>query len=319
MTTPNGAPGAQQTIVTKTGPGASAPVQPTTPAPAATAAPDPVAEAKKYRDEGQAAWEAAEKKARVNANESRKFASDKTGLGAKLTEYEQLKKYRADQERLDSQAKLNKAAFLESKFGKDWYDQIVQERINGGAPTADTVALEVAKVEERFKGELDKRDQAAAAERAQAEQRSIENELQQFRAEATGFAKANATEYPIFKRLGDEAAIGAQLDAWIRGEHSRTGKVLTFKEAADALESNMLAIAEEALGAEKYRSKLTEKLKPANTSAVGGGPQQRSTEAERRTLSNNLTATTPGQKRPYRTDEQRRADAIAAVDALKRS
>lgn len=325
---------ASQDTVTRVGPGARAPAQaagqaapaPVVPAPVAPA--DPLAEAKKYRDEGAAERAAAEKARRVHAVEARKFADEKKGIGAKLSEYERLVKWEAEQKKLDAQAKLNKSAFLKAKFGDDWYDQVTQERISGGAPTADTVGLEVERAKEELRKEFEEREQKRLETERQTQQAQAQAELRDFHRSAADFAKANLKDFPVLEGLGDEQAIGATLVQRIRAEHDRTtvrdesgaitqrGRVLTMKEAAEAVENDLVAIAERAASAEKYREKLTGKLKPVQSGVVGGAPQLRSTE-ERRTLSNGLTATTPGQKPTYRSDEERRAAAYAAVDRVK--
>lgn len=327
MTTPqNGAPQSQPT---RTGPGATAPAQVAPAAPAVPAA-DPIAEAKRYREEGAAALAAAEKRARIHAVEARKFADEKKGIGAKLSEYDKLTKWKAEQERLDSQAKLNKAAFLEAKFGKDWYDQIVTERMNGGAPTADTVALEVAKIEERFETKLAERDRKAQEAAQQAQQQQVQSELRAFSNEAVDFAKVGVKDFPALEdEFGTPEEIGAALVRVVRMEYDRTtqrdesgnvirpGRVMTLKEAAEGSEKYLVGRAKKLMGRDKYREELTGSAKPAHPVGVEGVPQLRSTDVERRTLSNGLTATTPGQKRIHRSDEERRAAAFAAVDAVK--
>lgn len=298
-----------------------APVKPTAPAPTA---PDPVAAAEKLLAEAKAERAAAEKRSRVNAAEARKFADEKKGIGAKLSEYEQLKKAQA-------QAKLNKAAYLKSLYGDDWYDQIVQERLNGGSPTADTVALEVERVREEFSKKFDEhKSELTKAEQARETQR-IQSELKAFSNSATEFAKANANDYPVFESLGDVSAQGAAIANRIRSEHDRTikrdpetgeviqpGRVMSMKEAADAIEADLLAIAERAVSADKYRARLTDKFKPATVPPSGTPSSQlrRTEPVERRTLSNDLTATTQDRK-PAMTDAERRERANAAYAAIR--
>lgn len=285
-------------------------------------------EAKKLKAEAESARAATEKARRVYAAEQRKFADEKKGIGAKLSEYEQLKKWKADQERVEQQAKLNKSAFLKAKFGEDWYEQIMAEKTNGGAPTADTVALEVARVREEMEQRFEayKAEQEKASKEAQT--RHVQAELKAFTDSARDFAKANVKDYPIFERLGGEQQVAQAIVSRIRAEHDRTsgrdedgnhvpGKVLTFKEAADALESDMIAIAESAH--DKYKTRLTEKFKPATVApAVNGGPQLRRTEVPRRTLSNDLGASTPG-RQPPKSDDERRQRAIDAYNAARKA
>ncbi len=301
--------------------GASSPAQP--PAPPAEA--PEVLEAKRVMSEAEALRASVEKAKRVHAAETKK-------IGAKLSEYEQLKKWKTEQERLESQAKLNKSAYLRAKFGDDWYEQILQEKANGGAPTADTVAYEVERVREEFSKKFEEhtKSQQEAQQRAQEEQ--VQASLRAFGDEAVSFAKANLKDYPIFERLGGEEQVGAAIVARIRAEHDRSlkrdeegrviskGKVLTMKEAADAIEADLIAIAESAVGHDKYKPRLTEKFKPVSTVPRGteapvGGPRLGRTE-ERRTLSNDLTGATPG-RQPPRTDAERRERALAVYNATR--
>lgn len=308
-------------------------VKPNGQPPAAPAAPDPVAEAKKLVADAEAKLAAAEKRARVHAIEARKFADEKKGIGAKLSEYEQLKKRVAEQDRLDAQAKLNKAAFLKAKFGDDWYDQIVAEKMNGGAPTADTVALEVERATEKLRKEFEEREVAREKAQREADATRVQNELRAFQRAAVEFANGAVKDFPILETLGDEEAVGDALVTHIRAEYDRTtkrddegnviapGRVLTMKEAAEAVEARLLSIAERAASVEKYKQKLTAQPKPAQTSTVGA-PQNRSTagqgvpQAERRTLSNDLTGSTTG-RQPATTDDERRRRAIEAFNAAR--
>lgn len=297
---------------------------PTTSAAAAPAAQppkaaDPIAEAKALRDEAQTKLDAAEKRARTHAVEQRKFAMEKSGLGAKLSRLAEVEKTLAERDRLDAQAKLNKSAFLKAKFGDDWYEQVTQERLNGGAPTAETVALAIEQAQEKLRKEL--ADQAEGARKAseQAATKQLDDARASLQQEATTFLETSAKEYPIFDGIAP-TAVAQAIAQHIEGEFNRTGKVLTTKEAADALEAHEVSRAERLAGLDKYRERLTAKLKPALTVPAGQGVPEsgsRSSGSSRRTLSNDLTASTPGQKRQPRNDEERRAAAFAAVDALK--
>lgn len=288
-------------------------------APVPTPAPgDPLTEAKKFRDEAAALKESAEKRARTHEIERRKFADEKKGLGAKLSKLNELEKWKSEQEKLEMNAKLNKAAYLKAKFGDDWYDQVVAERLNGGAPTADTVALAIEQAQENMRKEFAEKAEKERAElqREQAEQ--LQTARTQILGEASAFLEKSAADYPIFEGT-PRPQVAAALAQFIEQEFHRTGKVVTTKEAAEAIEASEIARAERLTGIEKYREKLTAKLKPVNASTAGA-PQvgSRSTGSERRTLSNDLTATTPGPKRTARNDEERREAAFAAFEAARR-
>lgn len=303
-----------------TAPGA-APVAPTAPAKPAvqTSAPPPTtpvvdtaAELAKL-DNARRAIELKERSHVVNV---RKFSDEKKTIGEKLSRYEQFEKLKAN-------AKLNPEPYFKELLGENYYDRMVELRLGGGAPTADTVAAELAKIEERVEKKFQDRDAEREKASAAASKTQLEGARRQLLSEAAEFWTTNEKEYPIFKRLGDGPRISAMLAQRIEAEYNRSerrdpdtgallmaGRILTHKEAADLLESDLLAIAEEAAAHDKYRTKLTAKLAPPKQPPPApGGPNQ-----QRRTLSNDLTGTTPGRTPPV-SDAERRERAIAARNA----
>lgn len=275
----------------------------------------------------EAARQDIQRKERQHVLERRKFSTEreaeKKTWGEKLSRLEALEKAHA-------QAKINPEAFLREVYGDKWYDTVVAAKLNNGIPTADVLASEISKAEER----IEKKFQEREAERAKADAEAIkqrgENARRQLNAEAADFWKANEKDYPIFKRLGDEAAVTKAISQRIESEYYRTekrdeetgellvsGRVLTVKEAADAIESEMLAIAEEAIAHDKYKPKFQEKLAPQKQQqVVSGAPKlQRPENQQRRTLSNDLTGSTPG-RQPPASPEEKRQRAIARFNEL---
>lgn len=290
-------------------PSPTKPVTPTTPA-----TPSPAEQLAKLQSER----DAFEKQRRLHAIDVRKAGEEKKGLGAKLTELGELQKWKANQERLDKTAALNKSAFLESKFGPKWYDEIVEERVNGGAPPAALVATSIEALREEFQAKLDAKDKELEQRTATAKQADEQRVEQEWRGDMANFAKSKLDEYPVLKAVGDERVIGSLVADKIKSEFERTQKMLSPQEALDSVEAQALAIVDAAAGAEKYKSRLTEKLKPATVPASSlNGLRRTEQPAERRTLSNDLTASTPGRV-PPRNDDERRARAIAAAEAATR-
>lgn len=290
-----------------------------TPAPP-TPAPDPISEAKKFRDEGAALRDAAEKRSRVHAIEARKFADEKKGIGAKLTEHGQFQKRLAEIDKKIANAKLDPEPFLREYLGDDYYDRVISLKLNGGAPTAGTVTAAVEAVTEKFEKRLADEREAMLRQQRESEDARVAEELKHYTSQAAEFAKLNAKEYPLVMRNfgGNEQAVANSVMAYIRSEFDKTQKSPTFKEALEKFEEHYVGIAEAAAGVDKYKEKLTGKLKPANTSPVGGVPQGGSRSgSERRTVSNDLTATTPGQRRQPTNDDERRERAFAAYEAAR--
>lgn len=293
---------------------------------AESAKPDPLVEresAIKQREEQLA------KKERVWAAEQKKNADEKKGLGAKLKEYEDLKKWRAAKEEEERLANLNPTEFAKKRWGDNWHQKLTDAHV-GGVPPADLIAAEFSKLRQEIDAKLAERDERQRATTTAAQQASIDESRRIVELECVDYLEASASEYPLFKRFGSPAAVAKALAQRIEqtyyatqkrdeaGNVVRDGRVMTPKEAADALEADLTGIAEEAVSHDKYKSKLQEKLKPATVNGAGAAPggQLRRTEVERRTLSNDLTASTPG-KAPPLSDEDRMKRATAAFNAAR--
>jgi hypothetical protein len=303
--------------VTKTGPAVQTPGKPVTPTPPATAppaAPEAGAELAKLEQ----ARRAIEIKERQHVVERRKFAEEretqKKTLGEKLSRLDAL-------EKREREAQINPEGYLKGVYGEKWFDRIMEAKTNGGVPSAEVLAHEIAKAKEEIRKELTDRDEKSKRSSVEAQRQAEAAARQQLHAEMGDFLKANGKEYPVFKRLGADEHVARLLADRIESEYNRTsrrdetsgkllapGKILTTKEAADLLESDILGLAEEAAAHEKYQSKLREKLQPPKPPppAPGGSPQQR------RTLSNDLTGSTPSGSAPAATDAEKREKALAA-------
>lgn len=286
----------------------------------------------KERDEYRQKVEAANNKLRTNhievmkfQEERKKFQDEKKGLGFKLSEhsaFESAFKAAGLTPGDLRNFKLNPTAVLQKALGDNWYDKVVEMRINGGAPTADTVAAEIARAKDEWRAEMEAKEKEREEGGRKARQEAEAAARAQLAQEASDFMSQAAAEYPLLSGFKSDVLAKA-VAQYQEQEFHRTGKVLTSKEACDAMEwaqvshrlLNEQDVPEKAL--EKYSErlgKLTGRLKPASVAPVVGSRGAPNTQqAERRTLSNDLSASTPGTKRTPRTDEERRA-AIMALD-----
>lgn len=281
---------------------------PPTTAPVEPKAPDYAAEKAKL----DAAQRAIELKERAHVQKVRKHSEEQKSWGEKLSKLNQYEKTHA-------QAKLNPAAFLKEIYGDNWH-AIINETAVNGVPPANLIADEVARAEERMRGEFAKRDAEAKAAQDERMKAADQAARRRLHSDNLAFLKTSGKDYPVFAKLGDEGRVATLLAQKIEAEYKRTesrdedgvllqpGRILTTKEAADLLESEILALAEEAAAHEKYQPKLREKLQPPPP-APGGPPQQR------RTLSNDLTGSTPPLSSPPASDAERRERALAARNA----
>lgn len=315
----NGSAGPEH--VSKSGPGASplAAPAPAAPPPAAPAKSPEVAKLEADLAAANGRLSAADKKLRAEAIERLKFKDEKKGIGAKLSAHDKyeaaFKEAGLTPDDLRS-SKLNPVPLFKKLYGEGWYDKLTELRISG-VPPADMIASEMERMRETMRAEFEERDNKRNESAQQAEQQRIEAARNELATDAGAFLEQSWAEYPIFDGYAPEQVARAiashQETTW-----NTTRKLLTTKEAADALEEAEISRAKRVAGIPKYAGKLTAEQKPAIVPPVGGTPQLRSTAvSERRTLSNDLTATTPGAKRANRTDEERWA-AINALDLPKK-
>jgi hypothetical protein len=240
----------------------------------------------------------------------------------------------AEYEKNHQNAKLNVPAYLQSLYGDNWYDTVVEAKLSGVSP-ANLMAGEIQKLREEMTEKLSAKDKAIERSQHESQTRAVDQARRQLSAEASSFYESNMNEYPIFAKFGDAKSIANTLAQRIEAEYHRStqldpethevlrdGRVMTVKEAADALENELVALAEEAASHEKYRGKLTAKLTPPKTPAtVPSKSQQPLSEVaqkpqQRRTLSNQITGSTQEPKAKLSLNE-RRAKALAAFDAVR--
>lgn len=321
MTTPT-TPAAQP--APKNGAAAAAPQQPVT-APVQSQAPDEAAQLKTRLQQIEAE---SGKKTREQIAERRKWDTEKKTMGGRL-------KLADEHERLMREKDINPISAAKALWGDGWWDKLQQVQANGGAPTAESVALEIERAEKRGEERLTQREEAAKRQREEAAQQAEQSVRTGVRADASVAYEQLAEQYPLFVELGDKDRVAQIVANQIQGpDFARYRAALEMgdvdtcatlmRKAFDKLEGSMLSIADRAAGSEKYQGKLREKLTPPKTQGTVS-PVVKSTavssaaapsQQPRRSLSNDLTGSTPGDAPKHRTDEERRADAIARYHEL---
>lgn len=232
-------------------------------------------------------------------------------------------------EKAQQTAKINPVAYAREAWGDNWYDVLTEAKLNG-VPPADLIAAEMGRMREEFAGELSRRDAEAQRQARVAAQRAQEQQLRAGMADVQGgfreFFEARGDNYPALAERygGDSQAISRALfqhakqvwDASVQydeaGNMVRPGQVLDPKSAAEALEKRERDLV----------AKIQGRLTPTPNNAPIGGPRLQSQSSQqqqqqtRRTLSNALTASTPGMK-PANTQADKRARAISAFNAAR--
>ncbi len=226
----------------------------------------------------------------------------------------------AEYERRDQLARLNPTEYLKGIYGAGWKEKLMEVQVHG-TPPADLIASEVMKVREEMEAKFAaERDSRAKAD-ADAKQGQVAEVERQLHSEGLGFWEASGKEFPVLEDLGDKEAIARTLTGWIRSKYDNTvkrdenghvlapGQILTMKQAAEEIEAKMLAIAEKAVKHDKYAARFT----PQKPQVAVGAPVP---QQQRRTLSNDLTASTSGRSAPAN-DNERRERALAAFEAVR--
>jgi hypothetical protein len=303
-------------------------VTPTAPtAPAATPAATPASDAAAAKAEGVTLAEYKElqksrdKYARQSIELKRNHETERKTWGEKLTAADADAQFR----RL---LKTNPIAALEKELGPKAWDRLVEMKMNGTLP-ADMINERVEAVEANFKAELEKRDAAAKTERESSAQRQVEADLKAFGDEVTRTYRGVAKDYPVLSGY-PEADVVRTLQQVIRQRYEASikrdeggsviedGHVMTTKEAADYLEEQEVSRAERVASAEKYRDRVSAKLQPVKPSGTVSTSQaqdrQKTPQAQRRTLTNQISGSTQ-ERKPHRTEAERREAAIAAARA----
>jgi hypothetical protein len=279
-------------------------------APPAVAAPvtPPVAPPEDLGQKYKALETAHERKTREHIIERRKWeASNKSALETK-TKLDAL-------EKREAQARMNPPAFLKSIYGEQWHEVINEAKLNG-VPPGQLIAEEMQKLREEMDAKYRARDEEALSKQAAAKEQAVDEARKSIFAESAEWYRAKADEFPILKKLGDAPAVARTISQRIEAEFHRQGKVLTTGEAAELIEAEVLDWAAEAGKHEKYKAKL----QPAIPSATVNPSKQQQVlsqkpAAARRSVTNDITGSTPAAKPPA-SDAERRARAIAASKAV---
>lgn len=273
----------------------------TTQPPAAGAPPDITAKYKTLEAEHQ-------RKVREQIVERRKWEGERKSASEKLSKLEQLEKREAS-------ARLNPPEFLKSIYGDNWHEVLTEAKVNGVAPAA-LIQAEF----DKFRAEMSDKEKSRADESTKAaesqRQEATNNARATIFAESAAWYRAQAADFPLLKKIGEEPAVARTMAARIEHEFHKSGKVMTQAEVAELIEAEVLEWVQEAGKHEKYKAKLQP---TAASSTVAPSKQQQGTQqpaAARRSITNDITGSTSSAKPPA-SDKERSARAEAAWNAVK--
>jgi hypothetical protein len=215
---------------------------------------------------------------------------------------------KANEERL-AKAKANPLEALKA-LGLS-YEDVTAFVLNDSRPTPD---LEIRSVREEIAAIRREREEQARAD-AEAEKQRLQSEqaavLDGFRAETTAFIDSRVDDYELIRLQGAHGAVVDYIaQQYAQSVRDGQPRILTQKEAADHIEARLVEQAEKIAATKKFQAKLAA-ARAAPSDKLSGTP------APRRTVSNDLAATTPHSS-PALTDAERIKRAIAALEAAER-
>lgn len=279
----------------------------------------------------------------LKAEEQRFRAEQKRLQAAQSAEIEALKKELEDLRgaRGNAQKWLEKGGFT--------YDQLTQQLLNDGNPTAEQLVSKVQKdFEAKLEAERTAREAELAKERAEreklleAEQRRIEAEsrqtVQNFYRGVLDFGRSNAARFPLTFAFGQEGQVPALIEAAYRqsleadraaAKHEGrepVGRILSAEEAWTLMEKHHEGVydrAQQARAALPTGAAPTT-VAPAVPAAAAAGlpaPAPKANEqplpVERPTLTNAMVSSTPAPASGLLSPDERWKRALAAMDAAK--
>jgi hypothetical protein len=182
------------------------------------------------------------------------------------------------------------------------YDELTQFVINGEKATPELAVRAVKDELEAFKAE-----QAEARRRAEeAEKVRLEQErsavLDRFRQEVAQYVTDNREKYELLNLYGQEGLVSEV----IQQHFEQTQRIMSNEEAADRAEKYLEELVQKAQATKKFGSKAVPQpqgeVAPANVSA------------QPRTLTNEMSASTPSLVNSPQTEAERFKRALAALE-----
>lgn len=276
-----------------------------------------------------------ERRVRENIMERRKYEAQLKELSPKAQKGDEY-------EKLIRRAKLDPLSVVHGIWGEKGWDILTGAKIGDTAP-ANIIQAEMDRMRDEVRSEFSTRDATAKAQQEAAEKASVQNAFDGHKLEMARFFAASKAEYPALEERfgGNPRAVGDAIHAHIvnafntahaaatRDGNQANVTAMTPRQAADALEEVEAGFAQRLAKHEKYAPKFREALTPKPMSNTMGGPKLQPSQSSqgqsqsnqlpqtRRTLSNDITGSTPGRQPPANLEERRRR-AIERYNEVRR-
>lgn len=192
------------------------------------------------------------------------------------------------------------------RYGYSYRDATEYE-LNDGAPTAEHLARQAQEEVKKLREEQAAREQRQAEEATKRAQAEREEVIQEFKGEIQSFVTDKAEEYELIKFHEAYEVVYHTIEE----HYARTGKLLSIPEGANMVEKYLEKRMDELSSTKKFAKKRQQGDPPAPESGFGSKPEA---TAQRRTLDNTVTSSTPTLIKTPRVEEDRMKRALAALD-----
>lgn len=176
-------------------------------------------------------------------------------------------------------------------------EQLTEILMNGGKPTE---SMERTELETRVLSKMEELEKKIADKEAKETEQKYEQQLNAFVQELTTFVN----DTPDYELIRSENAVDTVYQV-IEQHHAETGKILTHKEAADAVEDYLFEQAKKMLEREKIK-KLVGATSPAK-------PAEKPAQGKPTTLSNTQSAQVDQKPQRTLTSDESKAEAAKLI------
>ncbi len=240
------------------------------------------------------------KKERGLALKAQSLSQQQEAFKAQKAEHEAQRAEVAEWKAAEANAKRDPVGYLKRLYGDDWYDKMTELRLSGGKVTPELLGEAMdAKI-----AALEKKHEDAGRKQLEEQKAQVQHEAEQsfhaWKDEVHGFVKEQADTYELINHF----EVHDRVTAKIQSEWVKTQKLLTPKEAADAVEKDL-----------EERGSKSKKF--GRAPAAPAPADKRNDPLQRRTLSNDMTGSTAAAKPAPTSDAERRQRALAAMDAAR--
>ena len=212
---------------------------------------------------------------RLASESEKKFASQQ----AELEQLRAATKKAAD---FRTRVKLTPLEALQEEYGLS-YEAITEAKLNGGKPTGPwAAARELREEVTTLRQTQEERFAQMRKEQADARESEQREAMEAFRSDCEAFVDGNEEAFPLIASLGAKSLVAQEIER----EYDASGKRLSYQAAAESVEKQLDENIEK--GQQARAKKLAAKT-PQETSAPG----KQTPAAQPRTLSNELTGSTP--------------------------